>query len=819
MKLRLPLAAAVCGALLNFNARAATTHYVDVNCTNPISPYLSWVTAATNIQQAANIVSGGDTVLVTNGIYQYGGIPIGGSNRVYINNPVTVQSVNGPAVTVIKGYQVPGTTNGANAVRCVFLNNGATLSGFTLTNGATPNFDYGGGVKCASTNCLVTNCVIIGNASYDGGAGAYQGTLKSCVLTGNSAPPLNIGGGGGANGSVLINCLLADNFAGYVGGGAINSTLINCTVVSNVAAAYAGSIWGSTLQNCIVYYNSSYYTNTDTSAGYSFSNCCVSFSLTGISGVNNFTNPPLFADLSAGDYHLNAASPCINTGNYSYLTGNTDLDGNPRIIGGIVDIGAYEFQSPVHYVKTSVFGATPVSPFTNWITAATNIQDAIDASTTGDTVLVTNGVYATGGRQWYDSGTNRVTLTNAVTLQSVNGPAVTLIVGSHVAGTGPTLANAVRCVAMGNNAVLSGFTLTNGQAGWGNYPSGGGVANVVSVSAVGTVSNCVLIGNLATNSVGGGAFRVRLVNCKVVGNYASSGGGACSCTLDNCTVMSNTAASGGGVFGGSVYGASLLNNCTIIGNSASSSGGGAYGGTLNACSVSNNTAVNGGGAYGSVLCNSLIVGNSASSGGGLYGIIITNCTVAFNLATNSGGGINGGSGAWCYNSIIYCNSAPNGSNAIGTKFNNCCTIPNPYGGGITNEPLFANPATGDFHLQSYSPCINSGDNSFVTTATDLDGNPRIVSGTVDMGAYEFQSPGTVIFYANLQAPTNNSSGITLSWQSVNGLNYFIQRSADLSLQPAFTTIQSNIVGQAGTTSYTDTDAVGDGPYFYRVGVQ
>ncbi len=657
---------------------------------------------------------------------------------------------------MIKGYQVPGTTNGASAVRCVYLNNGATLSGFTLSSGATANFDYGGGVKCASTNCLVTNCVIVGNASYDGGAGAFNGTLKNCALIGNSAPPLNIGSGGGANSSVLVNCLLARNFAGYVGGGAINSTLINCTVVSNVSAAYGGSVWGSTLQNCIVYYNSSYYTNADSNPGYSFSNCCLSFSPS--SGANNFTNPPLFANLSASDYHLSAASPCINAGNNSSLTDVTDLDGNPRIVGGIVDVGAYEFQSAVHYVKTPVVAATPVSPFTNWVTAATNIQDAIDAANAGDFIVVSNGTYNTGGRVAFGSLTNRVAITRAVTVQSVNGPAVTIIQGHQVPGT-ITGDGAVRCVYLTNSAVLSGFTLTNG-------------------------ATLITSGDPKHDQVGGGAY---------------------------CETYSST-----------------ISNCVLVGNAAYVWGGGAVYGTLNNCIIKRNSANSGGGTYFCKLSNCALVGNTVSgSGGGAARGSLNNCTISSNSAAMYGGGFDGSTDGTLNNCIVYFNNAPTNANYFRGSFNAygsinyCCTVPFSTNGpgNITNDPVFVNAPAGDLHLQSSSPCINAGSNALITGSADLDGHPRIVGGTVDMGAYEFQSPDSVVFYANLPMPTNNLSGITVSWQSVNGVNYFIQRCGDLSAQPPFLTIQSNIVGLPGTTSYTDTSAIGDGPYFYRVGVQ
>lgn len=280
-------------------------------------PFTNWVDAATNIQSAIDAASAGETVWVTNGVYATGGKVMDGdlTNRVALDKALTVQSVNGPGVTVVQGVWDSASTNGPGAMRCAWITNGAMLKGFTLTRGATRAvmdswLGRGGGVWCVSgSNAIVANCLIISNTAYWSGGGSKSGFLINCAIVGNNVTAGNSTAGG--------------SFAG---------DLVNCTITGNSAATTGGGQQDSDLTNCIVYYNTVratafqfYADNGGGSAVY----CCSPNLTVGVGG--SITNEPQLVD----GYHLAVTSPCRSAGTNTSI--DTDLDGeawlNPPSIG------------------------------------------------------------------------------------------------------------------------------------------------------------------------------------------------------------------------------------------------------------------------------------------------------------------------------------------------------------------------------------------------------------------------------------------------------------------------------------------------------
>ncbi|MBN2455737.1 MAG: right-handed parallel beta-helix repeat-containing protein [Sedimentisphaerales bacterium] len=359
----------------------------------------------------------------------------------------------------------------------------------------------------------------------------------------------------------------------------------------------------------------------------------------------------------------------------------------------------------------SVIYATPRSLLAGnaipWVVNLTSgekyffIQPAIDNANDGDQIVVNPRVY----HENIDFKGKKIMLRS----KEPNNPDIvadTIINGDSNSPV-VTFSNGEK-----QNCVIAGFTITDGNSAV--YCSGSSP----------TISNCIIHSN--TSKYGGGIYCEDgdpcIVGCAITDNIAEYGGGIYSTgsrypVISNCTISRNTAVWHGGA----------LNNCD---------------GTINNCVISQNDAQIGGGLMGcgGKIKSCMVTDNTAGRAGGLIACngIITNCTIAGNISENTtfASALDNCS-AEVTNCVIWQNSIPQISGSPVITYSNI-EGSWPGQGNIISDPCFVDLDANDFHLRWSSLCIDAGDPSFVFDANerDIDGEPRMMAGRVDMGADE-----------------------------------------------------------------------------------
>ncbi|MBL7152855.1 MAG: right-handed parallel beta-helix repeat-containing protein [Phycisphaerae bacterium] len=670
--------------------------------------------------------------------------------------------------------------------RCLFKNNRSE--------------GHGGAVVVYSSGRLrLTDCMLIDNyARYDGSA-VYCEDYARAVLT---------------------NCVLARNGRNY-GSEAVflkhdcELTATNCTFVAGIPGSSSAIAWFSRtrlntvrISNSILWGgNGQIYDDAGSIVDVSFSNV-----EGGYAGEGNISVDPGFA--LGGDFHLTPDSPCLDAGsNGISALPSTDIDGNLRILdaglgrGPVIDMGAYEYNPDRPAIAISADRITFVHGWPepeeqtrdvrirncggralNWriehdcewlrLTPSSGLStDNIDQLTiTLEPLDLEPGFYSC--------------FVSVVDETAINSP-VNIDVALHVPGAlhvpaeHATIQDAID-IALDYDVIIVADGIYSGEGNC-NIDYRGKPLTIMSengpekcivdcngtryerfngfVFLDGEDANSVLDGFTITNADEHAIYCYRagatVRNC-IMNNGAASAIRAlrgADLTVTNCIISDNAATNGGAIYSYSSH--TILSNCLIY----------------------NNTAIEEGGA---------IYSRSGST-------TLTNCTITANSTPGIGGGIRTEFYNRCVlkNCIVYDN--PTGSGPQISATYSCCdsevevAYSNiqggwPGAGNIDGNPLFMNPAGGDFHLSADSPCIDAGDPNYVPfpDQTDIDGEPRILNSSVDMGADELPYdgpliavwPGTFEFFAYEAGSNPSTQALSVFYIGLPGPGWEVTEDCD-----------------------------------------
>ncbi|MFC1738233.1 choice-of-anchor Q domain-containing protein [Planctomycetota bacterium] len=267
-----------------------------------------------------------DTFSLINGVAIYGGFPTGGGDLTD-RDPNRYPSILSGDLNEDDGVDFANNDeNSYNVVTGSGTEPNAILDGFTIMAGnadGSPPHHSGGGMYNYSGRPTVTNCMFRGNQANYGGAMCNDdnssSTVTNCTFSGNSAG--DYGGGICNNGSfpIVTNCILWGNSAGISGPEMFNDSSTPTISNSDIEASGGSGAWDSSF---------------------------------GTDGGGNIDDDPLFKDADGPDdivgteddnLRLSLGSLCIDAGDNAAVSEVNDLDGNPRIVNGTVDMGAYEY--------------------------------------------------------------------------------------------------------------------------------------------------------------------------------------------------------------------------------------------------------------------------------------------------------------------------------------------------------------------------------------------------------------------------------------------------------------------------------------------
>ncbi len=809
-------------------------------------PYDTWNRAATNIQTAVDAAASGGTVWVSNGLHQLAG-------PITITQGITVRGKNGYSGTTVSGRGV---------VRCFELNHAdAVIEGLMVYGGY--NATSGGGINVGVPGGVIRNCWIYGCRSQYGG-GVYfasnGGVIENCLLQTNQATVGNSQGGGVyvRQGVTVRNCTLAENVATRGGGlyAADGGAVINTILYGNQATSVGSNVhyWAGAASyefSCVAPLQAGA-GNTDANPQFigvgnyhltEGSPCVNSGTNGGAPPGNDLDDMPrvLGWTVDMGCYEFNGSpvvdvtTPATNVagGESSFAVWGT----NNAWVAGVMRVtntangGTATFPAAMQWVAPSLplayginlirvygtnrFGVSAndgvvvtrqsplttyvatnganIEPYDLWSRAATNMQVAVDVVGDGGTVWVSNGIYRVG---------TAVSLGKALTLQSVNGKAVTAVDGG---GVTPVF------VIGHTNAEVCGFTVTNGY----NMDQGGGI--VFSVAG-GVARQCRI--TKGRSMFGGGGV-----------SFDAAGGMIEGCVIDGNTTDNN----GGGVW---MRSGAVMRNCLLYGNIGGYDGGAVYcdrGGLIQNCTFTGNLSVRGGGVYGyqgGIVENSIMYANSSIGSGTNWYADGAGLSVTYSCTwPNPGGAGNLTNGPQFVNA-----SAAN----YAVRYGSVCIDAGTNLVAVTNDVSgYWRPLDGNWdgqvrhdigaHEYNQGCADSSGDGipdwwcrvyQFDPVATNTpDGNPDQDLHTTAQEWVADTNPTNGLSYFKLTGMTGSNGVAEVRFVSSSNRVYTLYRATNL-VQAAWTNIagRSRIPGIGGADRLTDTNGAPSRGY-YRVSVE